>query len=967
MHHNSTDTAAQPETITREAELAAVEQAATWHAGWTLIAGFRVSKQPVHGYRRYNYIVGKRNEVLSRPAAQTPGEAQVEAAAMSRAGRTVLVVQDHPEHPLVTIDVDRHGGRTPAEVMDLLAAYGVPRTPVVVLSGREGGGFHLRFRREKGAEHMYASRNAAVGLAELGLEGDCKARGAYVVAPYCLHRTGAPYRLETPYTSAMEAYAETPVLPLDAFLRVRNGLNWTPSDKGGSTSLRRKTGPAASRGKNRSGGSLNAENGVIDLRGVQPLEEWKRAEWTSADVPEDRSECPLCAARSALRTDGGTYRCHSCKTVFQLPSVSLQTSAYHVDITRVWSGWSGQVVPLSLRDGYVAPSLVDARIEVWAAGMGRGKTVAAVEAAQAAGMDTVVVTPLRSLTSAAARLFSVTDYQTVSGPLRGSVAVCAPSLARVHPSGPYVLVADEIEQTLAQLVHLGGEIDRRAVLTRLRALVAGAAKVILLDAHAGPLTGWLLGSIGAEAQTVWRPGPVAPARPVHYISETSAHDARIIADADEAAARGLRIAVACMSRGDAAETARLLRDRGHRVLLVTRDERPDLSAEALNACTALVYSPALATGVSLDQRNYWLCTHLRASNNSGDGHMAQQMMARVRYPVRPEVYVSGPAGSAPTHAAVNPETYRARAQGRVDLQQQTLNLVGMPSLTDLSVSEEARNYLDLWSRSRAEQARNGLGWTARWLCGAAVEAGEDVRVEALVEEKKEIRRELLADWANEVGQVSDATLDVVEAADDDRAELAPAVRAALTLRKRYGRAAETPEQRRELAHTRTPEALWARTERFGQVWASTTPQGLAALARLDAAERGRQVHVQVTPRVGRAALALEGFRRLGLDITGVDESPVELPFELVENWLEWANANARLLRAAGIPISASAAPRKTLGVWLAYFGIGTERIGVPGVYTYRVRQASLVRMRDLAARARSDLLLVPAPAARASA
>lgn len=966
----------------RSRQLESVLRAAEWNAGWPLIPAYRQTKQPAWPrWREHNWQVDKAGRITQTPVEQSPVEQSMVALALTRPDRSVLRVLDHLTHSIAVIDVDEPGGRTPDEIQALLATYGAPRTPLWVTTGREGGGVHFYYRRVADAPEGYQQLNGAVGLKELGLPGDLKARGSYVVAPYAVHKTGAVYT-PSAFGSLREAYEHLPVMPLDAWLRLRNGIASLGVSKTLGSKSKAPKGSGRVKTEKQSGGRLDAENRTVDLRGVQADDGWLRKPWMQEKMPVDRGECPECGSETALRVMDGGVRCWSCKTVFQPPSAADHTSVISTttsvcDQLRAPACWAGAVAPLPIGpDGYLRPELTAAKAEVWAAPMGAGKTTAAAAIAaqaEAAGQEVIVVSPRVTLSQRMARIFGVADYKAQKGAIHGSTSICAMSLHRLDlRDRRYTLVVDEVEQTLAMMLQLqsGSEADSRRLLFRLAALVAGAERVLLLDADAGPLTAALLG-LARVQDAVWRVAPPKPPRSFVHAGHTSEHFERIADDAAEASVSGLRVAVACGSRARAVELRRYLVRRGHRVLLVSSEHRDELTDEALNACSVLIYTPALSTGVSLDQRNYWLCTHLITAQSSGDGHQAMQMISRVRHPVREAVHVSGPATARPSLPRLNPATYRDLAVRRAQTQAEgILALQGVPVLHDLAVSRDAAVYLDFWALAQAETARNGNNWVLRWLLGDSVDTAVVQKNEAVADEVTEIRQELREERADAVGAVTSAELDAVEAAPEGSTpDLTPSVREALTLRRRYGQAAETQEQRRELALCASPERRWAQVQRFSRAWAVAEfgAVGARAVRALDEAEQRHASAATCTPHVEQVGLLTEGLRRLGVDLTGTDQSPVEISFEAAEDFAGWVARTADRHRLARIHVAPAPQPRKVLGMWLQLLGLSTVRVRQNGGWTYYISQVRLSRMRGLAARARSDLLLVSTPTAISAA
>lgn len=182
------------------------------------------------------------------------------------------------------------------EVLKFLADNGIAGSILTVTTGREGGGFHLYFRREVKARWDYQSANSNTffGSHEKDCqEGPCKkcawtgkrksnsvdfkATSSYVVCPGAVHKSGALYvaRLDGEVVTDLDvAIDQTPVLPLSLWKKMR--------------------GPPG--GQKPKGIGLTARDGstIVDVGNEDPV--WDDI-ISRANAGELRQVCPWCVAR----------------------------------------------------------------------------------------------------------------------------------------------------------------------------------------------------------------------------------------------------------------------------------------------------------------------------------------------------------------------------------------------------------------------------------------------------------------------------------------------------------------------------------------------------------------------------------------------------------------------------------------------------------------------------------------------
>lgn len=329
----------------------------------------------------------------------------------------------------------------------------------------------------------------------------------------------------------------------------------------------------------------------------------------------------------------------------------------HIQLEPLDLAPSGHLDPkrLRLRVGGPAP------VMVLATGVGSGKTEIASTASRGAlakGMPTIVVSPTRSLCEAAAARFGVPSYLRMaeSGglPIDAGLSVCTPSLHRVElhrgvgenwdlADQPYMLVLDEVEQQLRSLQpgsHLSPVQSRQAWGALVHA-VRHADTVLLLDADAGKLTEALLRAAGRWDETTWVTGAPSPGRPIKGYEKRARWESAMV----DAYARGERLYVVRHSVEGAEAIGAKLRavDPNRKVAVLNRKTVGDFDLSRINGWIteydAVIATPVLGTGISIDVPNHFDSVWACVSDGQGTAHDLAQQVGRVRKPKTPTIHL----------------------------------------------------------------------------------------------------------------------------------------------------------------------------------------------------------------------------------------------------------------------------------------------------------------------------------------
>ena len=261
------------------------------------------------------------------------------------------------------------------------------------------------------------------------------------------------------------------------------------------------------------------------------------------------------------------------------------------------------------------------------------------------------------------------------GAIQGSTAICVNSvrrilLHRIEPIGethlgepvavePDLLIIDEIESVL-QAVAPGtmGPHEAQQVHEQLADLVAAAKRVIVLDADLSEYSlDWLR-----------RHRPQADIHivdvqvPVPWEYEFTHDRADWTGELLSEWRAGKRLAIAMTSRWGTKRIGKLLREArpDARVAIVNKDTARDYDLGAINTWAgnydAIVYSPTMGTGVSIDIGNHFDRIYGWATHHTLTAQGVHQMLHRVRHPNDNRILVYAPRGG--TTKTTDPKAIR---------------------------------------------------------------------------------------------------------------------------------------------------------------------------------------------------------------------------------------------------------------------------------------------------------------------
>ncbi|MBN2865243.1 MAG: bifunctional DNA primase/polymerase [Thiotrichales bacterium] len=604
----------------------------------------------------------------------------------------LLLLSSHqdPNRDLVVVDVDDM-----AHLPWAIETFG--ETPYTVATSR---GMHLYYKA--GGEKVI-SRNGMVHA-----KVDVKSWGAYVVAPGSKHRSG--------FTYTASGIFDFDALPLfdnakyEALCREARELR----------RMARITTTQATEG------ALN--KGAYSLEGV-----WKA--WSQVTLFDGRTlsqvktgehiVCPFHPGdgeRTMYVYDGGreAYCFKESKTFYNLeaPKFIPWVGPWR---SGAWTTVSGEPAPMNgKRLGDLTDAFKRGRVVIVKVGRGAGKTYQAVELAKQETGTVVAVSPTRSLTRSLSTRFGIVNYQDVdneNSQIKGSVAVCTPSIWRSEQV-PGLLVLDEIEQQVRSLAgtHLL-DLDARRAWESLIRRIQVAERVLMLDADAGPGTLALLHAAGVVSEAVWLEGPVETPREWVKLG----HKADLTEYMTGRLKAGERLALYSQSRRLASGLARAWERKGFKVACITAHTASEYDLREfswLKAYDAVIYTPLLGTGVSIDVPFDRVCAVL--AQNVGTWDDLRQAVARVRTVKHSEVTYWGPMTSPPEPADCNTNNvlrtwikHRDSTPSRY-----TFRYI----LTDDYTSVSGSQYTAAMATVMAYDVSQGSGWLTR-----AVEAFANVQ------------------------------------------------------------------------------------------------------------------------------------------------------------------------------------------------------------------------------------------------
>ncbi len=418
----------------------------------------------------------------------------------------------------------------------------------------------------------------------------------------------------------------------------------------------------------------------------------KPSEHPCLEIGESADACPLCDGSGYKRLSEKHYSCFSCATQFRIvPTINLNFSGFTAAQVKaapvepepapadppgfirvdpnghaLWPPQTPSRLVNLARTGVGKTHLMEREKKAWCGpGMFHKRVIAIAPTIALAG-------------NLAARLgIKHGEAQTDIDWRAGSFAACFASLISktFGLSGPNLkatyLMIDECESTLSQLVGLLSDGDKaRETYNVLIHLAARCGKVMLADAHAGPVTlkfiedvkkmqegharlevieweGWYTDDHKFDFEYVSSVTRMnKKGEEVTVRSSDFMHRGRLIADIEA----GKKVAVYIPGRAAAMGFAATIRQRHPnlnvqvRVRNLSNDNKNDLSQTGLTA-DVLVYNNAMNTGVSYDVKDHYDAVHLLLGRgNVSDSIHVEQALHRIRHPKSKTYVISGTIG-----------------------------------------------------------------------------------------------------------------------------------------------------------------------------------------------------------------------------------------------------------------------------------------------------------------------------------
>ena len=583
----------------------------------------------------------------------------------------------------------------------------LPPTPLVVTTGREGGGEHWYYRRDPSFDLGSRTHLTSIGA-------DYKSRAGYCVAPGSVHKSGLVYRAFwegveiSPDELTAELFASLPVLPRKlveeliaeavAEKKAARGDVAEEEVKSSSSSTSYTERVSKGRGTTSTGLSREPASPEATFRSGLGVGETVSALAARLGDGDYVVACPHAvkahrrdeknSGTARLHVEAGKARrlvCFACEKVFtysrfastftapqKRPSPSPASKLGHLP-TNAWGFHEATMKLADLDRGYISRAAFAAwgrkiglkkmpRVVIFQIGMGRGKTELLVDLTRGGG-DVRVTAPIRSLVAGACARFGLPSYLDSVGAVEGRAAFCTPSWHRsvafrevkgsrsqIEARGSEATVHDEIEQQVVGLLgdHLTDSEARKAWAALVLHLIVDDY-TFLLDAHAGRATAALLRASGISTDEIlWVRGPAAAPRDVRFYESSSLHLSRIHASAQ--AGKRLVIPVHSEKKARALEkTLPLWQGRPTAVITKTtahQYDRAQLAEQLETTYGHLIHTPIIGTGVDIPQDGLFDEVHGILCDSVGTGQSALQLLSRVRKPKDRTLYVSRLAGGA---------------------------------------------------------------------------------------------------------------------------------------------------------------------------------------------------------------------------------------------------------------------------------------------------------------------------------
>jgi hypothetical protein len=475
---------------------------------------------------------------------------------------------------------------------------------------------------------------------------------------------------------------------------------------------------------------------------------WTQVIWnpilhTSLAVGE-RAPCPSCHGSGYKRLAADHYSCFSCRTQFKIiPTSQVATKAPTPNVTTdihghaMWPATTPSHLVNTARTGTGKTELMKREVKAYTPAGSFHKRVLAIA-------------PTIALAGSLAQRLKLPhgDASTSIRLAQTSLVTCFAGLEskcwgiRENVLKNTYLMMDEVETCLSQLLGMfsDGERARRAY-NLLIHITAHAGRVMLADAHAGPVTAQFLKDVKAYCQAKditppkwdrWVTTPhvhrfqyVSPAMTLkkdgtQKVVRTSDHQHKGLIS--QKLKEGKKLAIYIPGREAALGMSRQIQKTHPDMNVVCvvgqkgTHEGNDLSQTALTA-DVLIYNNAMSTGVSYDVKGHYDEIHMLLGRGSiTDSIHVEQAVHRVRHPNSHLVFISGNIASPITD-------WRSRASGQMDAAIRRYDAgcsiakraTGITLMGDWTCSDESRRLARLQAAILAGRYARGLRWALTYL------------------------------------------------------------------------------------------------------------------------------------------------------------------------------------------------------------------------------------------------------------
>ena len=483
-------------------------------------------------------------------------------------------------------------------------------------------------------------------------------------------------------------------------------------------------------------------------KGPAAVGSWTQVIWnpilhTSLAMGE-RAPCPSCHGSGYKRLAADHYSCFSCRTQFKIIPTSQVASARpapNVSTDQnghaIWPATTPSHLVNTARTGTGKTKLMEREVQLHLTpGATHRRVLAIAPTIALAGSLAQRLGLPHGDASTSIRLAQTSLVTCFAGLESKSWGIRESILKNTY------LMMDEVETCLSQLLGMfsDGERARRAY-NLLIHITAHAGRVMLADAHAGPVTAQFLKDVKAYCQAkdisppTWDRWVTAPhVHSFQYVSpamalktdgtqktvRTSDHQHKGLIS--QKLKEGKRLAIYIPGREAALGMSRQIQ-KDHPDLSVVcvvgqkgTHEGNDLSQTALTA-DVLIYNNAMSTGVSFDIKHHYDEIHMLLGRGSiTDSIHVEQAVHRVRHPRSHRVFISGNISTPITD-------WRTRASGQLDAAIRRYDAgcaiakrsTGFNLAGDWTCSDESRRLARLQAAILAGRYARGLRWALTYL------------------------------------------------------------------------------------------------------------------------------------------------------------------------------------------------------------------------------------------------------------